>query len=321
MTVSDLTERALIARLRTRVPTTATHVLIGIGDDAAALAPARGMVDVITTDVLVEDVHFRRKWSSAADIGAKAVAVNVSDLASMGATPRSLLLSLVLPPTLPLDDFDALIDAVGAATAAAGAVVVGGNLSRSPGPLIVDVTAMGVARPRRLLRRSGARPGDALLVTGRLGAAAAGLALLEAGRTPATDDERDCVAAHVRPVARLRTGRTVAANRAASACMDISDGLADAVRQLCEASSCGAEIQMSQIPLQHCATRAQALGGGEDYELLFAVPRRRRRLFEAAIRQAGETHVTEIGSCTRDRSITLAGPDTVEPLPDGFTHF
>lgn len=321
MNISDLTERALIARLAARVPSTAAHVLVGIGDDAAVTEPARGVVDVITTDVLVEDVHFRREWSTSADIGAKAVAVNISDLASMGATPRSLLLSLVLPPTLPLDDFDALIDAVATSARAAGAAVIGGNLSRSPGPLMIDVTALGVARPRRLLRRAGARPGDALVVTGQLGAAAAGLALLAAGETPANDTERACVQAHVRPAARLRTGKVVAANRSASACMDVSDGLADAVRQLCEASGCGAEVRVPQIPVHPGATTDQALGGGEDYELLFAVPRRRRRLFEAAVRQAGETSVTEIGACTKGTGILLVDKDGTSQLPEGFTHF
>ncbi len=321
MIISDLTERALIARLSTRVPSSAAHVLVGIGDDAAVTVPARGMVDVITTDVLVEDVHFRRAWSTAADIGAKAVAVNISDLASMGAMPRSLLVSLVLPPTLTLDDFDALIDAIAASARAAGAAVIGGNLSRSPGPLMVDVTAMGVARPRRLLRRSGARPGDALLVTGRLGAAAAGLAMLMTGDAPADETARECISAHVRPVARLRTGRVVAANRSASACMDVSDGLADALRQLCGASRCGADIHAARIPVHPGATPEQALGGGEDYELLFAVPRRRRRLFEAAIRQAGEAPITEIGTCTKGADVILVGEGSATPLPDGFSHF
>src|SRR5687768_7257305 len=222
LTISDLGEQALIARVRARTPSSPDWVLTGIGDDAAVLRPARGMVDVVTTDSLVEDVHFRRAWSTSRDIGHRALAVNLSDLASMGASPRALLLSLALPAQLPLDEFDGVIDGFLALAAQVGAPLVGGNLARSPGPLVIDVTAVGAARPRRILRRSGARPGDRVFVTGQLGAAAAGLALCEAGLHAATlnDDERACVLRYLRPDARLRTGVVVANNRAASACMD-----------------------------------------------------------------------------------------------------
>lgn len=317
MTIADVTERALIARLRARVPAPRPDVLLGIGDDAAVVAPARGMVDVITTDALVEDIHFRRDWASPRDIGEKAVAVNLSDLAAMGAAPRAILLSLILPAAMTVDDFDALIDGALSAATHARASLIGGNLSRSPGPLVVDVTAMGVVRPRRVLRRSGARPGDRLFVTGALGASAAGLASLSAGR----DDVPDCVAAHLRPQPRLRTGVIVARTRAASACMDLSDGLADAVRQICDASACGAEIAGGAIPRHPRATEAQALTGGEDYELLFAVPNRRVRQFQAAVRQAGEAPITEIGTCTKTLDIVLIDGATKTSLPEGFQHF
>lgn len=312
MNISDLTERALIARLRARVPSPPDWVLTGIGDDAAVLAPARGMVDVVTTDALVEGVHFRREWSSANDIGHKALAVNLSDLAAMGATPRAILLSLTLPPDLSLEHFDALLDGVLAMATVSKAPLVGGNIARSTGGLHVEITAIGAVRPRRVLRRSGARPGDRLFVTGRLGAAAVGLAALTAGVDITSDALASCVAAHRRPSPRLRTGIVVANNRSASACMDLSDGLADAIQQVCEASGCGADVDTSTVPVHEAATLDQALTGGEDYELLFAVPRRRTRLFHAAIKQAGEVPVTEIGSCTKG-----AIPD----LGQGFRHF
>jgi len=308
LNISDLTERALIARLRARVPASPDWVLTGIGDDAAVLAPARGMVEVVTTDALVEGVHFRREWSSAQDIGHKALAVNLSDLAAMGATPRAALLSLTLPASFPLDDFDGLLDGFLALAALTKTPLVGGNIARSSGGLHIDVTAIGAVRPRRVLRRSGARPGDRLFVTGRLGAAAAGLAALMAD----ADIPPDALAAHRRPSPRLRTGIVVANNRSASACMDLSDGLADAVQQVCEASGCGADVDTASVPVHEAATLEQALTGGEDYELLFAVPRRRTRLFHAAIKQAGEVAVTEIGACTKG-----AIPD----LGQGFRHF
>ncbi len=333
VTISDLGEQALIARVRARTPSTPDWVLTGIGDDAAVLRPARGMVDVVTTDAMVEDVHFRRAWSSPRNIGHRALAVNLSDLASMGAAPRALLLSLALPRQFPLDDFDGLIDGFLALAAQHGAPLVGGNLTKSPGPLVIDVTAIGAARPRRVLRRSGARTGDRLFVTGQLGAAAAGLALRTAGvDVSALDDEqRACVSRYDRPDARLRTGVIVANNRAASACMDVSDGLADAARQIAEASGCGVELNADAVPIHAGARRwsadtgtdtlSLAWSGGEDYELLFAVPKRRTRLFLAAIRQAGETGVTEIGVCTRDRRVCGVANGSRTDLPAGFAHF
>jgi hypothetical protein len=170
LTVADAGERELVARVRARAGTPPSFVPIGIGDDAAVIDPPRGALDVVTTDVLVEGVHFRRDWTAPEAIGAKAVAVNFSDLAAMGAAPRVVLLSLVLPPSLPLGEFDALIDGVVTACADAGAALVGGNMARSPGPLIIDITAIGAAKRRRVLTRSGGRAGDALYVTGAVGA-------------------------------------------------------------------------------------------------------------------------------------------------------
>ena len=333
MTISDLGEHALIARVRARTPPTPDWVVTGMGDDAAVLRPARGMLDIVTTDSMVEDVHFRRAWSTPQDIGHRALAVNLSDLAAMGAAPRALLLSLALPSQLPLDDFDGLIDGFLALATREGAPLVGGNLTQSPGPLVIDVTAIGAARPRRVLHRSGARPGDRLFVTGRLGAAAAGLSMRTAGvdATSCDDDQRACVLRYGRPDARLRTGVIVANNRAASACMDISDGLADAARQIAEASGCGMELNAELIPVHPGAKSwAAASGsdplslawtGGEDYELLFAVPKRRTRLFLAALRQAGETEATEIGMCTKGPEVRVIAGGVRAALPQGFEHF
>jgi thiamine-monophosphate kinase len=148
-----LGERALVARLQARVGDTPRGVLIGIGDDAAVLEPARGELDVLTTDGLVEGVHFRRDWTPAAAIGHKALAVNLSDLAAMGAIPRASLLSLALPADFPVADFDELVDGYVRLATVSGASLVGGNLTRSPGPVIVDVTAIGRVGRRRLIRR------------------------------------------------------------------------------------------------------------------------------------------------------------------------
>ena len=169
MTISDIGERALIERIRARVPPPPAWVPIGIGDDAAVIEPARGELEVVTTDCQVEDVHFRRAWMSMRDIGRKALAVNVSDLAAMGASPRVATLSLALPSSLPVADFDELLDGFMSLANEVKLTLVGGNLAGSPGPIVIDVTLIGSARRRRILTRSGGRAGHLLYVTGSLG--------------------------------------------------------------------------------------------------------------------------------------------------------
>jgi thiamine-monophosphate kinase len=333
-TVASLGERALISRIKSRAGTPPAWVRLGIGDDAAVLEPARGSIDVVTTDSLVEGVHFRRDWTAPAAIGHKALAVNLSDLAAMGAQPRACLLTLALPPDLPLGEFDALVDALVTLAEAAGAPLVGGNLTRSPGPLVVDVTAIGAVGRRKCLTRAGGRPGDDLYVTGRLGAAAAGLAMLNAGladRSRLDPMARECVARYEQPDARSRCGLIVGRTRAASACMDVSDGLADAASQLAGASGTGVVLEADDVPIHPGASAWSvsanrealdlALSGGEDYELLFAVPRPKRSRLRAAARLCGDLPFTRVGRLTADPGAWLNRTGRPEPLGPGFAHF
>ena len=310
--ISDLGEHALIERIRARVPAAPAWVTIGIGDDAAVLEPARGELDVVTTDCQVEDVHFKRAWMSMHDIGRKALAVNLSDLAAMGAAPRAATLSLALPRTLLVADFDALIDGFLSLAHEARVPLVGGNLAESPGPIVIDVTLIGSIRRRKIMRRDAGRAGHLLYVTGTLGRAAAAVARALRG-------EADGALAPLSSVSRLTCGQQVARNRLASACMDISDGLADAVRQMSAQSGTGARILSSKIPVDAGATLEQALSGGEDYELLFAVPARRRRAFETVA--ARHARVTCIGQLTPGPAVELDLDGRIEPLGGGFTHF
>ena len=334
LTLAAFGERALIDRIRARTGPVPSWVTAGIGDDAAVVEPERGRLDVFTTDSLVEEIHFRRGWTTPEAIGAKAVAVNFSDLAAMGATPRAVLLSLALPTTTPVTDFDRLLDGVIGACAAERAHLIGGNLAQSPGPMVVDVTAIGSIRRRRLMRRSGGRAGDDLYVTGTIGTAATGLAILQAGldREGLTEELRSCLARYERPVARLRVGRMVASARAASAAIDLSDGLAAAVAQLTEACGTGASIEAAAVPihtgaLAWTAKTGQdalrfAITGGEDYELLMAVPRRRRRAFLAAVgRAGGGVACIRIGQLTKETGVFLDRDGQRDSLPDGFSHF
>ena len=327
-TVAELGEHALIARLRARVTSLPDHVELGIGDDAAAIAPPRSELEIITTDALVEGVHFRRDWTAPDAIGHKALAVNLSDLAAMGATPRAALLSLALPDTMPAGDFDALIDGFLALATATATPLVGGNITRSPGPLMVDVTAMGSAPRRKLLRRSGGLAGDELYVTGALGGAAAGLLARRSGNQDAA--AKECVERYERPTPQLRAGRLVARSRTARAAIDLSDGLADGARQLAAAAGLGVEIDADAVPILPAAAAVAlsasrvpldlALSGGEDYELLFAVGRRQRRAFLAALRRAAVA-ATLVGRLVAEPGMDLVQAGSKRPLPEGFSHF
>src|SRR5215218_9056483 len=188
MTVGEAGERQVIALVRARVPASPAFVVVGIGDDAAVLEPARNRLDIVTTDAAVEGVHFDRRFMDAASIGHRVLAANLSDLAAMGAEPRTALLSLMLPDALPVAELDALLDEFMALATRTGTHLIGGNVTRSPGPLVIDVTVSGTAKRRKVLTRSGGRPGDELFVSGSVGGAAAGLAWLQhAGPEPAGD--------------------------------------------------------------------------------------------------------------------------------------
>jgi thiamine-monophosphate kinase len=262
VTVSDLGEHALLARILARLPRPGAHILVGPGDDAAVIEPGRNQRLVVTTDALVENVHFSRAWCRPADIGHKALAVNLSDLASMGATPRWALVSLALPGSLPVEDVDQLTEGLAAIARAHGVSVAGGNITRSPAGLVVDVTAGGEVASRRWLTRGGGHPGDELWLSGTVGAARAGLEMLEGGlRFPISglgiseSGETACIARQVRPEARVRLGIAIAKAQVARAAMDLSDGLADAVRQVAAASGCGAVVAGEAVPVDPEARR------------------------------------------------------------------
>ncbi len=333
MILADLTEGALIARIRDRLPAPPGWLLVAPGDDAAVVEPERNHVEVLTVDAIVEGVHFDRAFTPPEAVGHRALAVSLSDIAAMGAAPRLALVSLVLPPALPLDDFDRMIGGLIALAARHHVAIAGGNITRSPGPLVIDVAVAGTVKRRQALTRQGARAGDELYVTGAIGAAAAGLGLLRAGGAAA--DDSPLVAAYRCPTPRVRMGTLLARNRAATACMDLSDGLADALVQLTAASGVGALVDAEALPVDPAARAwfeaqgadpvASAVAGGDDYELLAAVsPRARGRL--ASVRRHGDVPLTRIGVCTGEPGVRLrrrdrgAVVDLALPTP-AFRHF
>ena len=329
-TVADVGERALIQRITARLPTPA-WVVIGTGDDAAVVEPVRGALDVLTTDAQVEGVHFDRRFVPPDAIGHRALAVNLSDLAAMGARPRAALLSLVLPDLLEVAVVDGLLDGMLALADTHRIAVVGGNISRSPGPLMVDVTATGTIRRRRILTRAGARPGDGVYVTGTIGDAYVGLRLLQSASAEGFGEIGPCEEKYLRPEPRLRAGMLLAGNRAVSACMDLSDGLADGVRQIAAASGVGITIDAAALPIADGVTRwhaqrgedalGAALHGGDDYELLFTVPARREGRLRGVRQMLGDLPISKIGLVTANRRLILRTADGDRDMPDGFEHF
>ena len=315
-------------------------VAVGPGDDAAVVEPARGTLDVLTTDVLVEGVHFDRRFVPPEAIGHRALAVNLSDLAAMGAEPRLALLSLALPDALEVSAVDGILDGLLAIAHAHRVTLVGGNVSRSPGPLIVDISASGTVRRRRVMTRSGAGPGDDVYVTGTIGDALVGLRSFQekCGRSTPQAERADhevassrCEQRYLRPEPRVRAGVLLGRNRAASACIDLSDGLADGLRQLADASQVGIQIEAEALPIaddvrQWHTTRGNevvtaALDGGDDYELLFAVRPMHRGRIRAVRRHVSEPPMTRIGVVTRERRLLVRTPEGERPLPEGFEHF
>lgn len=332
LTVADEGERGIIARIRSRLAADPSWAVVGLGDDAAVVEPLRGALQVLTTDSLVEGVHFDLRFSRPSDVGWKALAVNLSDIAAMGAAPRTALLSLALPSSLPIQAFDELIDGFLALARENRVFLAGGNITRSPGPLVVDVTATGTVRRRDVLRRAGARPGDGVFLTGSVGSGVAGLECLRGGGVGIEAEEMGAaVERYRRPAPRSRIGALLGRSRAASACMDLSDGLADAATQVAEASGVGLRLDASALPIDAGARRwferqgkdplLAAAAGGDDYELLFTVPRKRTGQLRHVAQQARGVPLTRIGEVTAEPGVVLVRDGRLEPLPAGFVHF
>jgi thiamine-monophosphate kinase len=267
-------------------------VVLGPGDDGAILQTTAQRL-LLTVDALVEGVHFRRGWLTARQLGRKAFLVNASDIAAMGGAPRWCVVNIAAPPTAAANEIAAISLGLAAAAGANGASLVGGNLSRAR-QLSVTVALLGDA-PRRPLTRHGAHVGDLLYVTGRFGEAALGVRALGASRAargPAVQRFR-------MPPTRWRSAVRLARSGVLSAMIDVSDGLVQDLAHLCGASGVGARIELARVPTTAAVRRAGivlALTGGEDYELLCAVPARHRRRVERLAAKL-DTPLTYIGAC------------------------
>lgn len=317
----------LIRRYFTRPSSASSGVLLGVGDDAALLRPRAGCVLAASTDTLVEGVHFFA-GAEAQALGHKALAVNLSDMAAMGAAPRWALLALTLPRPQArwLQSFSRGFLALARRH---GVHLVGGDTTR--GPLSITVQVMGEVMPGAALRRDGARPGDDIWVSGEIGGAALGLAAARGRIKLAPADARRCALRLNRPQPRLALG--AALHGVASAAIDISDGLLADLGHILERSRVAAHIEYADIPgdaalarASATAARAAQLAGGDDYELCFTARRAARARVLAAARST-RTRVTRIGSI---EARSRGWPDCVvfdadgvplPQLPKGYDHF
>ncbi len=326
MKLADLGEFGLIDRIARRV-SPAPGVLIGIGDDAASVRTGDGRVSLLTSDMLVEGVHFDLTTTDPVRLGRKSLSVNLSDIAAMGGIPRYVLLSLAIPPTIPAEFVEELVGGMNGCADRFGATLVGGDTCASRRDLVLSITVVGEQTSDRVVSRAGARPGDLVCVTGDLGESALGLRELQAGVrvSPAIDR-------HLDPLPRMETGRLLAEAGIPSAMIDVSDGLLADLGHILERSGVGAELESDLVPLSpyfretagryHATPLELAVTGGEDYELLFTVPPAR----EAELRRfaAGMScPVTVIGRITAEKGLSLRDRcgTPVVVAGSGYRHF
>ncbi len=323
MQIRDLGEFPFLRRLRGRLSVD-PRVTLGVGDDCAALSLSGTLL--LTTDALVENVHFRREWTSFASLGAKAFAVNASDIIAMGGEPTFALLSISVPQEEQVEDLDAFFDGFLAAAEERQVALVGGNMSAGP-CLTVSVTLLGHAS-HGIVTRSGARVGDDVYVTGTLGDAALGLRLFQEGRDDALSQPPK--ARFVCPRPRFEVAQEITARGLVTAMLDVSDGLLQDLDHLCEESHVGMRIEVSQLPVSEAyrgllgpQAWELALTGGEDYELLFCAPAAQRTVMRA-VAETCQCAVTRIGKIVPERDgrqVIDAAGKPYTPTRGGHDHF
>lgn len=326
MKLREIGEFGLIGRISSRVAD-GDGVRIGIGDDAAAAEPTPGRWLLVTSDMLLEGIHFDLAYTDPYRLGRKSLAVNLSDVAAMGGEPRHFLLSLAVPPGLSVEFLDRFTEGMLDLAREHGITLMGGDTCRSSSGLVISVTLHGEQVPELVVRRSGASPGDLVFVTGTVGDSALGLELLRRGERQGWAVDR-----HLDPTPRVRAGLALAGARLCSAMIDVSDGLAADLGHILDLSGVGARLELARLPLspsfRELAPRVTpdpsllALTGGEDYELLFTVPAGRSEEVVPLLAEMGLA-ATPIGEITAGSGLSVVGPDGGEtPVArGGYNHF
>ena len=344
--ISQIGEFGLIRRiekiveLRTDRAGTAANLIKGIADDAAVYRPSPGLVELLTTDALVEGVHFDLTFTSMRHLGWKAIVASLSDIAAMAGVPRYVTMTLCLPNKISVEMVEQLYEGAALACTEYSCFIVGGDTTATQGAMVISVTMIGEAEESRVVYRNGARPGDYVCVSGHLGSSVAGLKILlrekeqflntsdQQAFSPRFEPYTAALAKHLMPKPRLDLSRIFSRDVQVHSMIDVSDGLSSDLSHLCEESGTGALLFEDRIPfspdLLRSANRLRkppldyALSGGEDYELLFTVPLTRMKALEAL-----RIPVTEIGMITAGKTMLLVNEAGKKiPLrPTGYNHF
>lgn len=325
------TEAEFVAWLEAHAPAAGGGLRLGIGDDAAVIKGRRGLDFLLKTDMSIEGVHFATPLHPPRSIGHRALARALSDIAAMGGAPRYALISLALSPRTTRAWIAGLYAGIFGMARRHGVAVAGGDTAIVEGGIFIDVAAVGEVKRGAAIRRCGARPGDRIYTSGRLGLAALGLRLLRSPRLTTVARSKwkaEAIRAHLYPQPRCALGRYLQEHRLASSLIDLSDGLSTDLTHLCRSSGVGAQVWADRIahPLKEAGLTPAAdalelaLHGGEDYELLFTVPRGKARRVPARFQGVP---LPQIGEITESRRILLVGEDgrAVRLRPAGYDHF
>jgi thiamine-monophosphate kinase len=328
--VSDLTgEFDLIQRMTRSVRSFSDDLLTGIGDDCAVVSGGEKNDLLLTADMLVEKVHFDRRWFSPEQIGGKALRVSLSDIAAMGGVPEFALVSFAVPATLDSKEVEAIYRGILETAAAFEVTIAGGDLSRTAGEIVLDIILIGKVEKGRAILRSGAKPGDRIFVSGRLGDAALGLLVLKSGQT--APDTGSLIQRQLIPEPLIELGQALGRGRWASAMIDVSDGLSSDLGHICKASDVGARVKMKDLPVSEASARVRdrlsietesvLLHGGEDYELLFTVPSELMTRFQQETFPAPLAEIGVILPASEGLVLELSNDVCKDLKAGGFDHF
>jgi thiamine-monophosphate kinase len=330
MRISDSGEFGFIDRIRKKLNPPSTDVVKGVGDDCAVIGSMKEQLRLLTTDMLVENVHFRLDWTNPYLLGRKSLAANLSDIAAMGGVPSGALIGIGIPAETELDFLDGFYEGLNSVAAEFEVSLVGGDTVNSPTGIVISVAVDGQVSESEILYRSGARPGDVVFLTARVGSAAAFLDLKNHGRE--YEKESELGKHHLDPRPHLKEGRIIAESKLASALIDVSDGFAADLGHICRESDVGAVIEQEKIPTddelrEYCRQfdldeLKFALQGGEDYVLLGTVAEDKAGYLESALNSAGCAFVA-VGQIEEKKAIRLKSPDgtDIEIEDSGYDHF
>jgi len=335
-TLTDIGEFGLIRHIHEllgRAGPQAVENILGIGDDCASFKPHEGLEMLVTCDCMIEGRHYIRKYISPMDIGRRAMVMNISDIGAMGGHPLYALISLGLRGDTPIEDIDGMYLGFIEELKPFKANIIGGNITRSEYYNFIDITLIGEVEKDVIMRRSTARKGDSILVTGSPGQAAAGLRLLLSEGRAKYPEDHPLVRAYIRPVHRAKEGRAIAKSGYARAMIDISDGLLGDLWHICEESGVGAEIIQEKIPISEYLHEIalepdrlydMVIGDSDDYELIITCPSENVDKIRSIVTQMSDISVAEIGRITDiSGGVRIVLPDgTMRKMSsDGWDHF